>query len=102
MVATTRIDQGTVRIPKTLREQFGLTDGAILIAEAGDGGIILRPIDDEDVEIYTPERIAEFTLLNALDEEDYGRAVEEVKRMGLDPDTIDHFRPRRRQHPLSG
>ena len=45
------------------------------------------------LESYTPERRAEFLLSNAVDEEDYARAKEEVrKKFGLDPDTIPHRR----------
>lgn len=95
MVATTRVEHGTVLIPKELREQFHLEDGTVLVAEASEDGIVLRPIDDDDVEIYTPERIAEFHLSNAVDEADYAWAVEEVRRMGLDPETIPHDRPKR-------
>jgi hypothetical protein len=45
-----------------------------------------------DVEIYTPERIAEFLLTGAVDEEDYGDACETVRKMGLDPAKIEHLR----------
>ncbi|MGH2559910.1 MAG: AbrB/MazE/SpoVT family DNA-binding domain-containing protein [Thermomicrobiales bacterium] len=93
MVATTRIEQGSVRIPEELQEKFGLAEGAMLVAEANDDGIMLRPIVETDVEIYTPERIAEFLLSNAMDKDDYESAAEEVRRMGLDPESIDHYRP---------
>jgi len=45
------------------------------------------------VEIYPPERKAEFLLGNALDADDYRRAVEEVKKLGLDPGKIAHEEP---------
>jgi GNAT superfamily N-acetyltransferase len=45
-------------------------------------------------DIYTPERIAEFLLNNAVNAEDYARAVEEVRRLGLDPEAIPHERPK--------
>jgi hypothetical protein len=45
------------------------------------------------VEIYTPERRAELLLSNAVDAEDYARAVEAVRTMGLDPTTIPHQPP---------
>ena len=44
-------------------------------------------------ESYTPERIAEFLLNNAVDCEDYKQAREEVKTLGLDPETITHRKP---------
>ncbi|MGO9605878.1 MAG: hypothetical protein ACLQAT_21235 [Candidatus Binataceae bacterium] len=45
------------------------------------------------VEVYTRQRRAEFLLNNAVDAEDYRRVCDEVKRMGLDPDRIDHLKP---------
>jgi hypothetical protein len=48
---------------------------------------------DYELEDYTPERIAEFLLSNAVDAEDYAQAAAEVRRMGLDPDKIHHQKP---------
>lgn len=45
------------------------------------------------VEIYTDERKAEFLLSNAVDEQDYAWAVREVRKMGIDPNTVPHRRP---------
>lgn len=44
-----------------------------------------------DMEVYTPERIAEFLLSNAVGEEEIAAARREVVAMGLDPDRIGHF-----------
>jgi hypothetical protein len=43
-----------------------------------------------ELEDYTPERIAEFLLSNAVDAQDYAESRAEVRRMGLDPDKISH------------
>lgn len=88
--------RGTVVIPARLRERFGLRDGDLIIAEEREEGILLRPAVAVPVEVYTPRRKAEFLLSNAVGEEDYARAEEEVRRMGLDPSTIDHHRPETR------
>ncbi|HEX8276607.1 MAG TPA: hypothetical protein VF615_28465 [Longimicrobiaceae bacterium] len=45
------------------------------------------------VEIYTPERRAEFLLTNAVDADDYRSAVQAVREMGLDPADIRHQEP---------
>ncbi len=45
------------------------------------------------VEIYTPDRKAEFLLMNAVGRKDYERARREVRKMGLDPDRIRHTKP---------
>lgn len=45
------------------------------------------------VEIYSPERKAQFLLTNTADAEDYRRACRLVRKMGLDPAAIDHDKP---------
>jgi uncharacterized protein len=65
----------------------------MVIAEETDEGILIRPAVTVPVEMYSPQRRAEFLLSNAVDEQDYARAREAVREMGLDPDTIDHHRP---------
>jgi hypothetical protein len=45
------------------------------------------------IEIYTPERKAEFLLNSTATPEDYAWAVEQVRNMGLDPETIPHEKP---------
>lgn len=42
------------------------------------------------VEVYSAERKAEFLLNSAVDAEDYRRVMEEVRKLGLDPDKIAH------------
>ena len=92
--ATSKVGKrGTVVIPARLRRRFGLEEGSLVIAEACEDGVLIRPAMAVPVEIYTPERRAEFLLSNAIDEEDYERAKEEVRRLGLDPATIPHSRP---------
>src|SRR5438132_12073154 len=81
---------GAVVLPDGLRQRFKLEEGSVVIAEERAEGILLRPADL--VEVYTPERKAEFLLGNATTAGEYAEAVAEVRRMGLDPDRIDHFR----------
>jgi hypothetical protein len=45
------------------------------------------------VEIYAPERKAEFLLTNAVNREDYRQAQADVRRMGLDVSQIRHGKP---------
>lgn len=85
--------RGAVVIPSDLRKEYGLKEGALLIAEPRPEGILLRPAVALSVEIYTPERKAQFLLNNALTAEDYAWAVSEVKKLGLDPESIPHERP---------
>lgn len=85
--------RGTVVIPVELRKRYGIAEGTLILLEEGEGGLTLRPARALPVEIYTDRRKAEFLLGNAVDAEDYRRAVEEVRKLGLDPAEIPHRRP---------
>ena len=60
--------RGAITIPARLREAFGLKPNDELIIEPSDGGLLLRPVASESIELYTDDRIAEF----ASDEEAIG------------------------------
>ena len=85
--------KGVFTIPATMRRRFGLLDGSLVIAEERDEGILLRPAVATALEMYSDERAAGFLLSNAVDAEDYARAREEVRAMGLDPDAVPHRKP---------
>ncbi len=88
---TTRIGKrGTVVIPAELRRKYRLDEGSLLVAEEKKEGILLRPVVAVPVEIYSPERQAEFLLNNVTDLTDYAWAKEEVRKLGLDPNKIPH------------
>jgi len=86
--------RGAIVVPAKFRKQFGIEEGAMVTAEAHEDGVLIRPAVVVPVERYTPERRAEFLLSNAVGERDYRQARKEVRKMGLDPDTIAHYRPR--------
>ncbi len=89
--STSRVGKrGTVVIPAALRRRYGIEEGSLIIAEDREEGILIRPAVALPLESYTLKRKAEFLLSNAVDKEDYARAEEEVRRMGLDPNTILH------------
>ncbi len=79
-------------IPAKLRRRLGIEEGSFVVAEEREDGILIRPATLLPIEVCTPERRAEFLLNNAVDSEDYWRARAEVKRTGLDPDSIKHRR----------
>ncbi len=85
--------RGAIIVPASLRKRFGIEEGSIVIAEERDGGILIRPAIVVPVERYTPERKAEFLLSTAVDDADYRKARKEVRKLGLDPDSIPHRRP---------
>lgn len=84
--------RGTFVIPARMRKRYGLQEGTLAVAEEREEGVLIRPAVVMPIEIYTDERIAEFLLNNAVGKEDYARAVEEVRKLGLDPDKIDHIK----------
>jgi AbrB family looped-hinge helix DNA binding protein len=85
--------RGAIVVPARLRKRYGIEEGTMVTAEAHEDGILIRPAVIVPIERYTPERKAEFLLTNAMDHADYQRVRKEVKKMGLDPDTIAHRRP---------
>ncbi len=85
--------RGAVVIPAGLRRRYGIEEGTLVIVEEREEGILLRPAVAMPVETYSPKRRAEFLLSNTVDMEDYARAVEEVHKLGLDPDDIPHYKP---------
>lgn len=85
--------KGVFVIPARLRKRFGLEEGSLVIAEEKEDGILIRPAVALPVEIYSPERVAEFFLSNAVDNKEYEEAISKVKEMGLNPDEIPHSKP---------
>ncbi len=85
--------RGTFVIPAKLRRIFGIREGSEVIVEETPEGILIRPAITVPLEIYSPERKAEFLLSNAVDDADYQRALNEVREMGLDPAKIPHHCP---------
>lgn len=81
--------RGTVVIPAALRRRFGIEEGSLVVAEATDEGILIRPAVAVPVEMYSLERKATLLLENATDAADYERAAEEVRRMGISPEDLD-------------
>lgn len=86
--------RGAVIVPAKLRKRYGIEEGTMVTAEAVEDGVLIRPAVVVPIERYTPERKAEFLLTNAIDQKDYQRARKDVEKMGLDPDTIPHRRPK--------
>jgi len=81
---------GTVTIPASIRRRIGIEDGAQVIAEETEEGVLIRPAVTVPVEVYTSERKAEFLLSNAVDRPSYQAAKKIVRQMGLDPDSVPH------------
>ncbi len=85
--------RGTIVIPVELRHRFGIEEGSYVVIEESEDGLLIHTAVVMPIEMYTPQRKAEFLLSNAVDKEDYTWAVEEVRKMGLDPDEVLHCKP---------
>jgi AbrB family looped-hinge helix DNA binding protein len=85
--------RGTVVIPARMRRRLGMAEGDAVLLEEKDGAVVIRPAVTLPVESYSPERVAEFLLNNAVTQEEYAEAVTEVRRLGLDPASIPHEKP---------
>jgi len=93
-VETTKVGRrGTVVIPAAIRRSYGFEEGSLVIVEVQSEGVLLRPVVTLPVEIYTPERKAEFLLNNTITPENYAATVKKVRSMGLDPEAIAHKKP---------
>jgi len=73
--------RGTIVLPASLRKQYGFEEGTMVVAEGSEYGVLLRPAVLMPVEIYTPERKAEFLLANAVDAADRKKAETEVRKL---------------------
>lgn len=89
--STSRVGKlGTVVIPAALRRRFGIEEGSLVIVEDIEEGTLIRPALAVPLGSYTLERRAAFLLSNAVNSEDYARAEEKVRQIGLDPAAITH------------
>jgi AbrB family looped-hinge helix DNA binding protein len=87
--------RGAIVLPAKMRRRYGIQEGTMVVAEESPYGILIRPAIVIPVEIYTPERKAEFLLSNAVDAKDYRDAAAVVRRMGLDPTKVRHKKPKK-------
>ena len=88
--------RGTVVIPAKLRKQFGLEDGSLLVTEAANGEIRLRPAMVYEPEVWSPERTAYFMLINSMTKEEWDRMIPDVIALGVDPTKIEGIEPNHR------
>ncbi|HEY5055186.1 MAG TPA: AbrB/MazE/SpoVT family DNA-binding domain-containing protein [Acidobacteriaceae bacterium] len=88
--------RGTVVLPAKLRKQFGLGDGSLLVTEATGGEIRLRPAYVYEPEVWTPERKAYLTLMNAITQEEYDRISSQLREDGIDPTHVSDLEPDQR------
>jgi AbrB family looped-hinge helix DNA binding protein len=99
-MATTTIKmgkRGTIVLPVKLRKQFGLEDGSLLVTEAKDGEIRIRPAFVYEPEVWSPEETAYYILINSMTKEEWDRNLPHVLEMGVDPAHIQGLEPNHRE-----
>jgi bifunctional DNA-binding transcriptional regulator/antitoxin component of YhaV-PrlF toxin-antitoxin module len=84
---------GMVQLPEEVLKALGACEGDSLDVHVRGSTVVVLPRGDQVGETYTDERKAEFLLSNAVDAADYAAARDEVRKMGLDADSIPHLRP---------
>jgi AbrB family looped-hinge helix DNA binding protein len=95
-MATTTIKmgkRGTIVLPAKLRKQFGLEDGSLLVTEAKDGEIRIRPAFVYEPEVWSPQRKAYLVLINAMTKEEYDRVAALLREEGIDPTDVPDLDP---------
>jgi len=70
--------RGTIVLPAKLRKQFGLADGSLLVTEAKDGEIRLRPALLYEPPVWSAEEKAYYILINSMTKEEWDRNLPDV------------------------
>jgi AbrB family looped-hinge helix DNA binding protein len=99
-MATTTIKmgkRGTIVLPAKLRKQFGLEDGSLLVTEAKDGAIHIRPALMYEPPVWSAEEKAYYILINSMTKEEWDRNLPCILEMGVDPEKIDGLEPNHRE-----
>lgn len=84
--------RGTIVIPAKLRKKLGLTDGCLLLVSESDGSVRLRLAKVVNQDGDARLKLASSLLSGAADLGEYFAAMEEVRRMGFEPDEVPHER----------
>lgn len=97
MSEATRVGKrGTIVLPAKLRKRYGFDEGTMIVVEESEYGVLLRPAVVIPVEIYSPERRAEFFVANATGARDRENAEAEVRKFGLWPPKTRSRKPSKR------
>ena len=67
--------RGSITLPAKMRKHYGLQERDKLIVEETDQGLLLRPAVSMPIELYSEERIAEFTR----DDQAIGEMLDELE-----------------------
>jgi AbrB family looped-hinge helix DNA binding protein len=99
-MATTTIKmgkRGTIVLPAKLRKQFGLEDGSLLVTEAKDGEIRIRPAFLYEPPVWSPEETAYYILINSMTKDEWDENLPYVLELGVDPAKVEGIEPNHRE-----
>ncbi len=99
-MATTTIKmgkRGTIVLPAKLRKQFGLEDGSLLVTEAKDGEIRIRPAFLYEPPVWSPEETAYYILINSMTKDEWDENLPYVLELGVDPVKVEGIEPNHRE-----
>ncbi len=57
--------RGSLTLPMPMRKKLGLERGGVVMAEALDQGVLLKPAVAFPIEMYSDSRVAEFDVADA-------------------------------------
>ena len=63
LIVSTR---GQITLPADIRKQFGIKSGAPIIIEDRNGELVLKPATVLELEMYSPEQVAEWDQQDQL------------------------------------
>lgn len=91
MTATSKVGKrGTVVIPVELRRRFGIEEGSLVIAEAQDGGVLIRPAVAAPADEYRAQFFAELDrAYESLREDPVAWEEEQTERRVLSGTLMD-------------
>ena len=75
---------GTLKVPEEIYRQLRMEPGDPFSLRVDEGTLTISSL----IEIYTPERQAEFLLNNSLSSDEYRQNLREVLNLGVDPLSI--------------
>ena len=82
------------KLNPTRRKRVATRAAQLLSAAQNEAGPLTQPTLAGTVEKYSMKRKAELLLSTATTRKDYQQARKAVQRLGVDPDTIPHRRPK--------
>ncbi len=73
-------DRGQITLPASLRKRMGIRGGDVMLLDARQDEIVLRPAVVLEIERYDDEQIATWAAADQFDDEERERLQEDLRR----------------------